>query len=145
SKDFSKQFMQRHGIPTASYKTFQKETLQAGLQYLKSHSFPVVLKADGLAAGKGVLICENLEQSQTELRAMLEDAKFGEASNVVVIEEFLQGIELSVFILCDGESYKILPSAKDYKRVGAGDTGLNTGGMGSVSPVPFADQNFMEK
>ena len=145
SKDFSKQFMQRHGIPTAAYRSFTKSTVQDGLNYLQTHNLPIVLKADGLAGGKGVLICTSLNEAQTELTAMLNDAKFGEASSTVVIEEFLQGIELSVFVLTDGNSYKVLPEAKDYKRIGEGDTGLNTGGMGSVSPVPFADEEFMLK
>ncbi|HUH32954.1 MAG TPA: phosphoribosylamine--glycine ligase, partial [Daejeonella sp.] len=145
SKDFSKQFMQRHDIPTAAYRSFTKDTLQDGLDYLQTQSLPIVLKADGLAGGKGVLICTSLQDAQTELTAMLNDAKFGEASSTVVIEEFLQGIELSVFVLTDGNSYKVLPEAKDYKRIGEGDTGLNTGGMGSVSPVPFADEDFMLK
>lgn len=145
SKDFSKQFMIRHGIPTAAFKSFTKETLAEGLVYLETQNLPIVLKADGLAAGKGVLICETLEEARTELNAMLADAKFGEASSRVVIEEFMTGIELSVFVLTDGKSYKILPEAKDYKRIGEGDTGLNTGGMGSISPVPFADEKFMKK
>jgi phosphoribosylamine--glycine ligase len=145
SKDFSKDFMQRHQIPTAAYRSFTKETLQEGLKYLENQSLPIVLKADGLAAGKGVLICENLAEAQAELKAMLADAKFGEASEKVVIEEFLSGIELSVFVLPDGHSYKILPEAKDYKRIGEGDTGLNTGGMGSVSPVSFAQGDFLKK
>lgn len=145
SKDFSKQFMQRHNIPTAASQTFTKETLQDGLSYLATQGLPIVLKADGLAAGKGVLICTSLQEAQMELVEMLTQAKFGEASSKVVIEQFLQGIELSVFVLTDGQSYKILPEAKDYKRVGEGDTGLNTGGMGSVSPVPFADAAFMQK
>ncbi len=145
SKDFSKQFMIRHGIPTASFKSFTKATLQDGLTYLESQKLPIVLKADGLAAGKGVLICETLTEAKVELGAMLVNAKFGEASNTVVIEEFLKGIELSVFVLTDGKSYKILPEAKDYKRIGEGDTGLNTGGMGAVSPVPFANAEFMRK
>lgn len=145
SKDFSKQFMEKHNIPTAAYKTFTKDTLQDGLSYLATAGLPVVLKADGLAAGKGVLICLTLEEAQTELIAMLADAKFGEASSRVVVEQFLTGIELSVFVMTDGNSYKILPEAKDYKRIGEGDTGLNTGGMGSVSPVPFADTAFMQK
>ncbi len=145
SKDFSKQFMQRHGIPTAAYATFTKDSLDEGLAYLETQSLPIVLKADGLAAGKGVLICTTLEEAKEELKAMLTDAKFGEASSRVVIEQFLKGIELSVFVLTDGISYKLLPSAKDYKRIGEGDTGLNTGGMGSVSPVPFADQTFLDK
>ncbi len=145
SKTFSKAFMRRHNIPTAVSHSFTINSLSEGLSYLETHKMPVVLKADGLAAGKGVLICQTLEEAQSELIAMLQDAKFGEASSTVVIEEFLTGIELSVFILTDGKSYKILPEAKDYKRVGEGDTGLNTGGMGSVSPVPFATPEFMKK
>lgn len=145
SKDFSKKFMVRHGIPTAASKSFAKESLEEGLAYLETQKLPIVLKADGLAAGKGVLICENLEDAKAELAAMLVDAKFGQASEVVVIEEFLKGIELSVFVLTDGKSYKILPEAKDYKRIGEGDTGLNTGGMGSISPVPFATKEFLQK
>lgn len=145
SKDFSKAFMQRHNIPTAAYKSFDKSNLEEGLAYLETQKLPIVLKADGLAAGKGVLICETLEDAKSELTAMIADAKFGAASSVVVIEEFLKGIELSVFVLTDGISYKVLPSAKDYKRIGEGDTGLNTGGMGSVSPVPFADDTFLNK
>ena len=145
SKDFSKQFMQRNGIPTAQSKTFTRDNLQEGLSYLATAGLPVVLKADGLAAGKGVLICLTLEEAQLELVDMLTNAKFGDASSKVVVEQFLQGIELSVFVLTDGVSYKILPEAKDYKRIGEGDTGLNTGGMGSVSPVPFADAVFMQK
>lgn len=145
SKDFSKQFMEKHNIPTAAYKTFTKDTLQDGLTYLATAGLPVVLKADGLAAGKGVLICLTLEEAQAELTAMLADAKFGEASSRVVVEQFLTGIELSVFVMTDGNSYKILPEAKDYKRIGEGDTGLNTGGMGSISPVPFADAAYMKK
>jgi phosphoribosylamine--glycine ligase len=145
SKDFSKAFMQRHQIPTAAYRSFDKSNLEEGLTYLETQKLPIVLKADGLAAGKGVLICETLEDAKAELKAMIADAKFGAASNVVVIEEFLKGIELSVFVLTDGNSYKVLPSAKDYKRIGEGDTGLNTGGMGSESPVPFADEAFLTK
>lgn len=145
SKDFSKQFMIRHKIPTAAFRSFTKSELEEGLKYLETQSLPIVLKADGLAAGKGVLICETLDDAKKELKAMLADAKFGEASSTVVIEEFLTGIELSVFVLTDGKSYKILPEAKDYKRIGEGDTGLNTGGMGSISPVPFADEAFMKK
>lgn len=145
SKDFSKQFMSRHGIPTAASRSFTKETLAEGLAYLETQQLPIVLKADGLAAGKGVLICESLGLAKEELSAMLVDAKFGEASRVVVIEEFLRGIELSIFVLTDGKSYKILPEAKDYKRIGERDTGLNTGGMGSVSPVPFATEAFLKK
>ena len=145
SKEFAKQFMMRHEIPTAAYQSFTSENLDAGFSFLESLKPPYVLKADGLAAGKGVVILENLEQAKKELKAMLVDAKFGEASTTVVIEEFLDGIELSVFVLTDGKGYKILPTAKDYKRIGEGDTGLNTGGMGAISPVPFADDKFMEK
>lgn len=145
SKDFSKEFMLRHNIPTAAYRSFDKTNLEDGLAYLETQKLPIVLKADGLAAGKGVLICETLEDAKAELKAMIAEAKFGEASSVVVIEEFLKGIELSVFVLTDGDSYKVLPSAKDYKRIGEGDTGLNTGGMGSISPVPFADDLFLSK
>lgn len=145
SKDFSKEFMVRHNIPTAAFRSFDKSNLEEGLTYLESQQLPIVLKADGLAQGKGVLICESLEQAKQELKAMISDAKFGEASSVVVIEEFLKGIELSVFVLTDGKHYKVLPSAKDYKRIGEGDTGLNTGGMGSVSPAPFANQEFLGK
>src|SRR6202012_1549471 len=145
SKDFSKEFMFRNNIPTAASKTFTRDTLEDGLAYLTTQSLPIVLKADGLAAGKGVLICTTLHEAQQELKEMLTEAKFGDASSKVVIEQFLQGIELSVFVLSDGENYKVLPEAKDYKRIGEGDTGLNTGGMGSVSPVPFADAAFMQK
>ncbi|AIM35423.1 phosphoribosylamine--glycine ligase [Sphingobacterium sp. SG20118] len=145
SKDYSKQFMERHGIPTAASRSFDKTNLEEGLTYLETQNLPIVLKADGLAAGKGVLICETLEDAKTELKAMITDSKFGAASDVVVVEEFLKGIELSVFVLTDGNSYKVLPSAKDYKRIGEGDTGLNTGGMGSISPVPFADEVFLNK
>ena len=145
SKDFSKRFMQRHQIPTAAYETFTKEELPKGIAYLENHTLPIVLKADGLAAGKGVLICNSVAEAKLELTAMLADAKFGMASQKVVVEEFLDGIELSVFVLTDGHSYVILPSAKDYKRIGEGDTGLNTGGMGSISPVPFVDETFMQK
>jgi len=144
SKDFSKQFMERHGIPTAASKSFTPETLEDGLVYLQDHALPVVLKADGLAAGKGVLICTETIEAQEELKLML-GGKFGAAGATVVIEEFLSGIELSVFILTDGENYVTLPSAKDYKRIGQNDTGLNTGGMGSVSPVPFATDEFLSK
>ena len=145
SKDFAKAFMQKNNIPTARYKTFYKDTLQGGKDFLKTLNPPYVLKADGLAAGKGVVIPETIEEAEKELTQMLEEAKFGEASQKVVIEEFLKGIECSVFVLSDGENYKILPVAKDYKRIGEGDTGLNTGGMGAVSPVPFADETFMQK
>ncbi len=145
SKDFSKVFMQRHNIPTAAYKTFNKENIEKAYDFLETLQPPYVLKADGLAAGKGVIIPHTIEEAKAELKSMLEDAKFGEASNKVVIEEFLAGIELSVFVLTDGTSYKILPAAKDYKRIGEGDTGLNTGGMGAVSPVSFADEAFLKK
>ena len=145
SKDFSKQFMLRNGVPTAAYATFHAHQLAEGLAYLEQQSLPIVLKADGLAAGKGVLICESLEEAKISLKEMLVDAKFGDASSKVVVEEFLTGIELSVFVATDGISYKILPEAKDYKRIGEGDTGLNTGGMGAVSPVPFADAAFLQK
>lgn len=145
SKDFSKRFMQRHNIPTAKYATFTKDSLAEGLAYLQNHPLPVVLKADGLAAGKGVLICQSTAEAQQELTEMLAEAKFGDASAKVVIEEFLAGIEVSVFVMTDGKNYKVLPEAKDYKRIGEGDTGLNTGGMGSISPVPFADAVFMQK
>jgi len=145
SKDFSKQFMLRNGVPTAAYATFHAHQLAEGLAYLEKQSLPIVLKADGLAAGKGVLICESLEEAKISLKEMLVDAKFGDASSKVVVEEFLTGIELSVFVATDGISYKILPEAKDYKRIGEGDTGLNTGGMGAVSPVPFATAAFLQK
>ena len=145
SKDFSKEFMFKHGIPTAKYQSFTKETLEQGKLFLESLTPPFVLKADGLAAGKGVLILDSLEEAKSELEEMVSNQKFGEASSTVVIEEFLKGIELSVFVLTDGTSYKILPSAKDYKRIGEGDKGLNTGGMGAISPVPFADQIFLNK
>ncbi len=144
SKDFAKAFMMRHGIPTAQYKSFTKETLNQGYSFLEELEAPYVLKADGLAAGKGVLIISDLNEAKSELKNMLE-GKFGKASATVVIEEFLSGIECSVFVLTDGKSYKIFPVAKDYKRIGEGDTGLNTGGMGAVSPVPFADEEFMKK
>jgi phosphoribosylamine--glycine ligase len=145
SKDFSKQFMQKHGVPTAGYKSFTKENLTEGFTFLETLDAPYVLKADGLAAGKGVLILNSLEEAKTELKEMVSNEKFGKASTTVVIEEFLKGIELSVFVLTDGKSYKILPSAKDYKRIGEGDVGLNTGGMGAISPVPFADEAFLNK
>jgi phosphoribosylamine--glycine ligase len=145
SKDFSKQFMQKHGVPTARYKSFTKENLTEGFTFLETLDAPYVLKADGLAAGKGVLILNSLEDAKTELEDMVSNEKFGKASTTVVIEEFLKGIELSVFVLTDGKSYKILPSAKDYKRIGEGDVGLNTGGMGAISPVPFADEAFLNK
>ena len=145
SKDFSKEFMFKHNIPTARYKSFNQENLDKGLAYLDSASPPYVLKADGPAAGKGVLIIDNVQEAKKELVNMLQNEKFGTSGHNVVIEEFLDGIELSCFVLTDGKSYKILPYAKDYKRIGEGDKGLNTGGMGAVSPVPFADKNFLEK
>jgi phosphoribosylamine---glycine ligase len=144
SKDFAKGFMKRHGIPTASYGSFTKETAEEGFKFLQSLQAPYVLKADGLAAGKGVLIIDTLEYAQDALWEMLV-GKFGDASKTVVVEEFLSGIELSVFVLTDGKDYVLLPEAKDYKRIGEADTGLNTGGMGAISPVPFADEEFMEK
>lgn len=145
SKDFAKAFMHRHGIPTAKYATFTKDTLEKGYTFLEGMKAPYVLKADGLAAGKGVLILDNLKDAKAELKSMLADAKFGDASSRVVIEQFLSGIECSNFVLTDGDSYKILPEAKDYKRIGEGDSGLNTGGMGAVSPVPFCDKTFLDK
>ena len=145
SKDFSKEFMQRHKIPTAGYKTFNTETLEIGLKYLESITPPFVLKADGPAAGKGVLILDNLDDAKKELISMLKNNKFGSSGHRVVVEEFLDGIELSCFVLTDGKTYKILPNAKDYKRIGEGDTGLNTGGMGSISPVSFASEEFLKK
>ncbi len=145
SKERAKEFMAAHGIPTAAYNSFTAETLELGKAFLETLPPPYVLKADGLAAGKGVLILENLDQAKAELESMLANKKFGNASAKVVIEEFLDGIELSVFILTDGYTYKILPTAKDYKRIGEGDKGLNTGGMGAVSPAPFVTQEFMEK
>ncbi|MGC6402610.1 MAG: phosphoribosylamine--glycine ligase [Flavobacteriaceae bacterium] len=145
SKEFAKAFMQRHGIPTARYASFTKETAEEGCKYLTTMQPPYVLKADGLAAGKGVLIISDLAEAQKALREMLIDQKFGVASEKVVIEEFLSGIELSCFVLTDGATGLILPMAKDYKRIGEGDTGLNTGGMGAVSPVPFADETFVQK
>ena len=145
SKEFAKQFLVKNNIPTARYEAFTKDTVEVGQEFLKTLNPPYVLKADGLAAGKGVLILNDLSEAQQELSNMLVDAKFGDASSKVVIEEFLDGIELSCFVLTDGKSYKILPTAKDYKRIGEGDTGLNTGGMGAVSPVPFADAEFMQK
>lgn len=145
SKDFAKQFMVKYGIPTANYATFNQMQLGQALDYLKQQNTPIVLKADGLAAGKGVMICNTLEESEKVLKEMLLESKFGKASSKVVIEEFLSGVEISVFVVTDGSSYKILPSAKDYKRIGENDSGPNTGGMGAVSPVPFADESFMEK
>jgi len=145
SKEFAKEFMMRHNIPTAAYQSFTSETLEEGYSFLETLKPPYVLKADGLAAGKGVLILQDLQEAKGELKSMLLDSKFGNASATVVIEEFLDGIELSCFVLTDGTNYKILPTAKDYKRIGEGDTGLNTGGMGAISPVPFADSAFMDK
>lgn len=145
SKDFAKEFMMRHNIPTAAYKSFTADTLAEGQAFLETLKAPYVLKADGLAAGKGVLILQDLDEAKKELAAMLVDSKFGDASTTVVIEEFLDGIELSVFVLTDGKNFKVLPTAKDYKRIGEGDTGLNTGGMGAISPVPFASDEFMSK
>ena len=145
SKEFAKEFMARHGIPTAAYQSFGADQLEEGFTFLEKLPPPYVLKADGLAAGKGVLILEDLEAAKEALKEMLLESKFGDASRRVVIEEFLKGIELSCFVLTDGKSYKVLPTAKDYKRIGEGDTGLNTGGMGAISPVPFADAAFMEK
>ncbi|GET32524.1 phosphoribosylamine--glycine ligase [Prolixibacter bellariivorans] len=144
SKDFAKDFMVRHDIPTAKYLSVTTTNLEEGIGFLKTLKAPFVLKADGLAAGKGVLIIDSLEEAEASLREML-GGKFGEASSRVVIEEFLKGVECSVFVLTDGKGYKILPEAKDYKRIGEGDTGLNTGGMGAISPVPFADESFMKK
>jgi phosphoribosylamine---glycine ligase len=144
SKEFSKIFMEKHGVPTAKYQSFTKENLEEGYTFLEKLKPPYVLKADGLAAGKGVLILDGLSEAKMELANMI-NGKFGNASTTVVIEEFLHGIELSVFVLTDGDSYKILPSAKDYKRIGEGDTGLNTGGMGAISPVPFADEVYLQK
>jgi phosphoribosylamine---glycine ligase len=145
SKEFAKEFLVKHNIPTAAYDSFTAQTVEKGCAFLETLQPPYVLKADGLAAGKGVLIIQDLEEAKTELRNMLVHQKFGQASNKVVIEEFLDGIELSCFVLTDGKNYKILPTAKDYKRIGEGDTGLNTGGMGAVSPVPFADAVLIEK
>jgi len=145
SKEFAKEFMMRHNIPTAAYESFTAETLENGYKFLETLKAPYVLKADGLAAGKGVLILNNLQEAKNELKEMLANQKFGTASSKVVIEEFLDGIELSCFILTDGKSYVNLPNAKDYKRIGEGDKGLNTGGMGAVSPVPFASEEFMQK
>jgi len=145
SKEFAKEFLVKNNIPTAKYESFTSETVEKGYAFLETLSPPYVLKADGLAAGKGVVILNDLQEAKNELKAMLVDAKFGSASAKVVIEEFLDGIELSCFVLTDGKNYKILPTAKDYKRIGEGDTGLNTGGMGAISPVPFADAALMQK
>lgn len=145
SKAFAKQFMMRHNIPTAAYREFDAASFEEGMDYLRQHPLPIVLKADGLAAGKGVLICQSNEEALAEFELMIRQSKFGDASKKVVVEEFLDGIELSVFALTDGKDYVLLPEAKDYKRIGEGDTGLNTGGMGAVSPVPFADASFMQQ
>ncbi len=145
SKAFSKQFMMKHGIPTATYKEFDADHFSEGSEYVKTHSLPVVLKADGLAAGKGVIICQSHIEAMAEFELMLQQDKFGEAGRRIVVEEFLDGIELSVFVLTDGDHYVLLPEAKDYKKIGEGDKGPNTGGMGAVSPVPFADSEFMLK
>lgn len=145
SKEYAKAFMQKYGIPTAAYRAFNHQQLEAALAYLEQHPLPVVVKASGLAAGKGVLICEERSQARQAVRHMLSGEAFGEAGRTVVIEQFLRGIEISIFVLTDGRHYLLLPSAKDYKRIGEGDTGLNTGGMGAVSPVPFADEAFMQR
>ena len=145
SKEFAKEFLVRHNIPTAAYESFTKDNLEAGYAFLETLKPPYVLKADGLAAGKGVLILSDINEAKKELKNMLVDSKFGAASSKVVIEEFLDGIELSCFVLTDGKHYKLLPTAKDYKRIGEGDTGLNTGGMGAISPVPFADEVLLKK
>lgn len=145
SKAFAKAFMQRHNIPTAAYQEFDASNFEAGLTYIRQHDLPIVLKADGLAAGKGVLILNDREEAAREFELMIKSSKFGDAGKKVVIEQFLSGIELSVFVLTDGRNHVVLPEAKDYKRIGEADTGLNTGGMGAVSPVPFADAVFMQK
>ena len=145
SKDFAKSFMARHNIPTAQYQTFDQNNMEDGIAFIEKSNIPIVLKADGLAAGKGVLICQSKEEAKNTLHKMIKEAAFGAASKKVVIEEFLDGIEFSVFVLTDGKSYKVLPIAKDYKRIGEGDTGLNTGGMGAVSPVPFVNDALMKK
>ena len=145
SKAYAKAFMQRHNIPTAAYREFTAENYEEGLEYIRQHSLPVVLKADGLAAGKGVLICQSHLEAMAEFELMILRSKFGEAGSKVVIEEFLNGMEMSVFVLTDGKNYVLLPEAKDYKRVGEGDTGLNTGGMGAVSPLPFFDETLKQK
>lgn len=145
SKAFAKEFMVRHNIPTANYREFDNNNYQEGIPYLQSHAIPIVLKADGLAAGKGVVICNSLVEAMSEYELMIHQSKFGEASKKVVVEQFLDGIEMSVFVLTDGKNHLVLPAAKDYKRINAGDKGPNTGGMGAVSPVPFADEVFMNK
>ncbi|MBN8785887.1 MAG: phosphoribosylamine--glycine ligase [Terrimonas sp.] len=145
SKAFAKAFMEKHHIPSAGYREFDESNYEEGVAYLQAHSLPIVLKADGLAAGKGVIICQNYIEAVAEFELMIQQSKFGDASKKVVVEEFLSGIEMSVFVLTDGVNYVILPEAKDYKRIGEGDKGLNTGGMGAISPVPFADEAFMQK
>ena len=145
SKAFAKAFMERHNIPTAAYKEFSDDTFEEGLNYIKSHELPVVLKADGLAGGKGVIICNNYVEAMGEYELIIQKSKFGDAGKIMVVEKFLDGIEMSVFILTDGKGYVLFPEAKDYKKIMEGDTGLNTGGMGAVSPVPFATDSFMEK
>ena len=145
SKAFAKSFMERHQIPTAKYKEFDVLNFNEGLEYIQNHPLPIVLKADGLAAGKGVIICQNHVEALAEFELMIQQSKFGEAGKKVVVEEFLDGIELSVFVLTDGKNYVLLPEAKDYKKIGEGDKGLNTGGMGAISPVPFATEHFMKK
>ncbi len=145
SKAFSKKFMERYHIPTAAYREFDMDNYEEGIKYLEKHPLPIVLKADGLAAGKGVVICQSYVEAMAEYELMLQHSKFGEASRKIVVEEFLTGVELSVFVLTDGKHYLILPDAKDYKRIGEEDKGLNTGGMGAISPVPFADESFMKK
>ena len=145
SKAFAKAFMRRHNIPTASYQQFDAESYEEGLDYIKNHKLPVVLKADGLAAGKGVVICNHAVEAMGEYELIIQESKFGDAGKKVVVEQFLDGIELSVFVLTDGNGYVLLPEAKDYKKIGEGDKGLNTGGMGAVSPVPFASEIFMKR
>ncbi len=145
SKSFAKQFMKRHGIPTAGYREFDSSNYQEGIPYLQSHALPIVLKADGLAAGKGVVICQSHVEAMSEYELMIQQSKYGEASKRVLVEEFLEGIEVSVFVLFDGKNHIVFPAAKDYKRINEGDKGANTGGMGAVCPVPFADEAFMEK
>jgi len=145
SKAFAKAFMERHNIPTAAYKEFTLANYQEGIKYIQNHSLPIVMKADGLAAGKGVVICNNHLEAVAEFELMIQRAKFGEAGKKVVIEQFLRGVEMSVFVLTDGINYVVLPEAKDYKRIGEGDKGPNTGGMGAVSPVPFANESLMKK
>jgi len=145
SKAFAKEFMEKYQIPTAAYREFNTSNFNEGLDYIQNHSVPIVLKADGLAAGKGVIICQNHVEALAEFELMIQQSKFGEAGKKVVVEEFLDGIELSVFVLTDGKNYVLLPEAKDYKKIGEGDKGLNTGGMGAISPVPFATEHFMQK